>query len=469
MSRSISAPNSSIEKQKDMETDQDLENRLSEAILTEHILLEGIPLLERPSLPRVPYNKTTLRITNAMNNVLKDHLDLIDGLKDISHWMYIAAKSVIMELGIKIEDKIKLPAVIQAYLFATKLETDKTGYLGRIQQYWQELYPQMAMSSQRISDQVRVICSRKFLSEVETENIKIMVSERLGMVQIENEEQPTEPLLERSMAIEAAPPEEDKDIDKLMESLLSQHVIYERIPLDVRPILSKIHYSFKSRLTVNQVNEALSRVIVDYPEMTVEAVCHWAYVAASVTTYTHKDENNRWIIKPYDDELDVDTIELVHHGDLVRLEHVPTGRNLHSHKEPAPITKKHLQVTGYGENGTGDPNDIWKIQIVNGKDGDIVTTVTAQLKLVHYLKHCVLTTTGKQLPTWAYEQQELPPSDLQCPPPDPQVVPTELQAPPSVPEETLTDPPNVIPPEQVLRLSSRPTKLPAHFPDYVME
>ncbi|XP_066903624.1 protein O-mannosyl-transferase 2 [Halyomorpha halys] len=126
-----------------------------------------------------------------------------------------------------------------------------------------------------------------------------------------------------------------------------------------------------------------------------------------VTTYTHKDENNRWIIKPYEDELDVDTIELVHHGDLVRLEHVPTGRNLHSHKEPAPITKKHLQVTGYGENGTGDPNDIWKIQIVNGKDGDIVTTVTAQLKLVHYLKHCVLTTTGKQLPTWAYEQQEV--------------------------------------------------------------
>ncbi|CAH1405318.1 unnamed protein product [Nezara viridula] len=103
------------------------------------------------------------------------------------------------------------------------------------------------------------------------------------MVQIENEEQPTEPFLERSMAIEAAPPEEeDKDIDKLVESLLSQHVIYEGIPLDVRPILSKIPYSFKSRLTVNRVNEALSRIIVDYPELTAEAVCHWAYVAASV-------------------------------------------------------------------------------------------------------------------------------------------------------------------------------------------
>lgn len=68
-----------------------------------------------------------------------------------------------------------------------------------------------------------------------------------------------------------------------------------------------------------------------------------------MTTYTHKDDNNKWVIKPYDDELDSDSTEFLHHGDLIRLEHVPTGRNLHSHKEPAPSTKKHLQVTGYGE------------------------------------------------------------------------------------------------------------------------
>lgn len=34
---------------------------------------------------------------------------------------------------------------------------------------------------------------------------------------------------------------------------------------------------------------------------------------------------------------------------MIRLEHLPTKRNLHSHREPAPITKKHYQVTGYGE------------------------------------------------------------------------------------------------------------------------
>ena len=39
----------------------------------------------------------------------------------------------------------------------------------------------------------------------------------------------------------------------------------------------------------------------------------------------------------------------VRHGDLIRLEHVMTGRNVHSHQEPAPMSKKMYQVTGYGE------------------------------------------------------------------------------------------------------------------------
>ncbi|KAF6216441.1 hypothetical protein GE061_000783 [Apolygus lucorum] len=125
------------------------------------------------------------------------------------------------------------------------------------------------------------------------------------------------------------------------------------------------------------------------------------------TTYTHKDENNRFLVKPYNsDPSDQETLFL-RNGDLVRLEHVPTRRNLHSHREPAPITKKHFQVTGYGENGTGDPNDVWKVVIVHGDSDGIVTTVTSQIRFVHYLQHCVLTTTGKQLPSWAYEQQEV--------------------------------------------------------------
>lgn len=69
-----------------------------------------------------------------------------------------------------------------------------------------------------------------------------------------------------------------------------------------------------------------------------------------VTTYTHKDDNNKWLIKPYDrDSFGKKNVTIVRNGDLVRLEHFQTRRNLHAHNEKAPITVKHFQVTGYGE------------------------------------------------------------------------------------------------------------------------
>ncbi|XP_032689103.1 protein O-mannosyl-transferase 2 isoform X6 [Odontomachus brunneus] len=126
-----------------------------------------------------------------------------------------------------------------------------------------------------------------------------------------------------------------------------------------------------------------------------------------ITTYSHKDDNNLWLVKKFDSDEMPSEAMLVKHGDLIRLEHVITRRNLHSHKEIAPISKKHYQVTGYGENGTGDANDVWKILITNGKDGDVVETVTSKLKFIHYLHHCVLTCNGKTLPKWGYNQQEV--------------------------------------------------------------
>ncbi|XP_015113145.1 protein O-mannosyl-transferase 2 [Diachasma alloeum] len=126
-----------------------------------------------------------------------------------------------------------------------------------------------------------------------------------------------------------------------------------------------------------------------------------------ITTYSHKDDNNFWLVKKFDTEEIPPEPELVKHGDLIRLEHTITSRNLHSHKETAPISKKHYQVTGYGENGVGDANDVWKVVIENGKEGDVVQTVTSKLKFVHYLHHCVLTCSGKTLPKWGYSQQEV--------------------------------------------------------------
>lgn len=71
-----------------------------------------------------------------------------------------------------------------------------------------------------------------------------------------------------------------------------------------------------------------------------------------ITTYAHKDENNQWHIKRHNKMPpswnSTKPVDLVRHGDLLRLEHFVTGRNLHAHRVLAPITIKQFQVTGYG-------------------------------------------------------------------------------------------------------------------------
>ncbi|XP_069592024.1 protein O-mannosyl-transferase 2 isoform X8 [Ranitomeya imitator] len=127
-----------------------------------------------------------------------------------------------------------------------------------------------------------------------------------------------------------------------------------------------------------------------------------------VTTYSHKDPNNLWMVKKHNAEYGNDSdsaLEFVHHGDLIRLEHKATGRNLHSHQREAPLTKKHLQVTAYGTNGSGDSNDFWRIEVTGGKNK--VKVLRSQIRLLHLSTGCALGSSGKTLPKWGWEQGEV--------------------------------------------------------------
>lgn len=55
----------------------------------------------------------------------------------------------------------------------------------------------------------------------------------------------------------------------------------------------------------------------------------------------------------------------------------------------------------------GDANDVWRVLIVGGKPNETIHTVTSRLMFVHYLQNCALTSSGKQLPKWGFEQQEV--------------------------------------------------------------
>ncbi|XP_030337404.1 protein O-mannosyl-transferase 2 isoform X1 [Strigops habroptila] len=131
-----------------------------------------------------------------------------------------------------------------------------------------------------------------------------------------------------------------------------------------------------------------------------------------VTAYLHKDLNNLWIIKKHDsDTADPSDpsipVEFVRHGDIIRLEHKETSRNLHSHQHEAPLTRKHFQVTAYGINGTGDSNDFWRIEVVGRQAGKLIRVLRGQVRLTHVATGCMLGSSGKILPKWGWEQLEV--------------------------------------------------------------
>ncbi|OWF56429.1 Protein O-mannosyl-transferase 2 [Mizuhopecten yessoensis] len=126
-----------------------------------------------------------------------------------------------------------------------------------------------------------------------------------------------------------------------------------------------------------------------------------------ITSYTHKDENNKWLVKPSDHDLEkVEKPQILHSGDLIRLEHVGTRRNLHSHREPAPLTKHHFQLSAYGENGTGDSNDIWMIDAPGMPIGTPIQTARSKFRLIHYYVRCAVCSGDKKLPKWGWDQLE---------------------------------------------------------------
>lgn len=152
-----------------------------------------------------------------------------------------------------------------------------------------------------------------------------------------------------------------------------------------------------------------------------------------ITAVDERDPNNRWFIKRHNQPPPLwnatDPVDFVRHGDLVRLEHRTTRRNLHVYSGPAPVTENIFQVTGHGwvislnfkclwlsiitvstyfkKEMEIDPSDVWRLDIVGGKKGDILETVRKDFQLVSTTHKCVLTTTGKNYPEWGFGASEV--------------------------------------------------------------
>ncbi|KAI8325232.1 PMT-domain-containing protein [Martensiomyces pterosporus] len=134
-----------------------------------------------------------------------------------------------------------------------------------------------------------------------------------------------------------------------------------------------------------------------------------------ITGYAHKDQNNDWIVKKAHGQSygnTTDTVEFLKDGDIVRLMHERSTRNLHSHPVNAHVSKRDWEVTGYGLDSTyPDGNDHWRVEVVkelsrNNPDHH-VRTLTTRFRLRHATQNCVLRASGKSLPQWGWRQAEI--------------------------------------------------------------
>lgn len=99
----------------------------------------------------------------------------------------------------------------------------------------------------------------------------------------------------------------------------------------------------------------------------------------------------------------------------VRLRHIVSDKNLHSHDFRPPVSDVDFQneVSGYGMSGfVGDANDDWFIEIEHGEKSDKessirLRTLRTVFKLRHAITGCYLFSHKVKLPEWGFEQQEV--------------------------------------------------------------
>ncbi|KIJ44250.1 glycosyltransferase family 39 protein [Sphaerobolus stellatus SS14] len=135
-----------------------------------------------------------------------------------------------------------------------------------------------------------------------------------------------------------------------------------------------------------------------------------------ITCYHYKDNNNEWFIKQPWGELPVDPngeLRFLKNGDVVRLVHSATTRNLHSHTMAAPITKLNYEVSCYGNSTIGDSNDHWVVEVVDDLHRgspdkfERIHSLTTQMRFRHQTLGCYLRAANAVLPQWGFKQIEV--------------------------------------------------------------
>ncbi|KAK7746907.1 Dolichyl-phosphate-mannose--protein mannosyltransferase 2 [Cytospora paraplurivora] len=190
----------------------------------------------------------------------------------------------------------------------------------------------------------------------------------------------------------------DAQMSSLFQANLRGTEVGQNSPLEV---------AYGSRATIKNMGYGgglLHSHIQTYPEGSGQQ---------QVTCYHHKDANNDWFFYPNRRDRDYDENEeprFIGDGEVIRLIHAQTGRNLHSHEIPAPVTKADKEVSSYGNLTVGDDKDHWKVEVISdvaSRDRSRVRTLTTAFRLKHEVLGCYLRAGNVNLPQWGFRQIEV--------------------------------------------------------------
>lgn len=192
--------------------------------------------------------------------------------------------------------------------------------------------------------------------------------------------------------------------DATMSSLFQANLLGSDVGGDARDII--IGHSVITLKNQGLAGGLLHSHVQTYPEGSKQQ---------QVTVYSHKDSNNNWILQrprnlpPYDVRKENQT-EYVIDGNIVRLMHTSTGRNLHSHDIAAPIGKSYKEVSCYGNVTIGDDKDHWRVEVVEqfgDEDRKKLHPLSTSFRLKNVVMDCYLATSGNNLPAWGFRQGEV--------------------------------------------------------------
>lgn len=132
------------------------------------------------------------------------------------------------------------------------------------------------------------------------------------------------------------------------------------------------------------------------------------FAGQQVTGYGHNDTNNHWQIIPTKALPETGRGRIVRHNDVIQLLHVNTNTHLLTHDVASPLMPTNQEFTTWAKDDHTRHNDtLFQLVLTESHDGQAWKSKSGYFRLLHVPTKVSMWTHNKQLPEWAFKQQEI--------------------------------------------------------------